>query len=106
MTRPESLPVDAAFTTFGELADYDYRDETITPGILVLTRRPDVIGETGERMEISHDVRGFEIRTPDLLKDPARGHRIIFCDQTTYEVQSPPHKDRLGLVWIIDAYLI
>ena len=76
------------------------------PGFPALVRFPDVVGETGERMEVAHDVRRFEIRAADILQEPARGHRIIRCDQTAYEVQSPPHKDRLGIVWIIDAYLI
>ena len=107
MPDPFAAMVEGLFASnMAETVDYDYRDETITPGIPALVGPHDVVGETGERMEVAHDVRRFEIRAGDILKDPARGHRIIRCDQTTYEVQSPPHKDRLGLVWIIDAYLI
>ena len=106
MSAPFAAMFDALFAdpAFAETVDYDYNDQTIAPSIPALVRIPTTEGDLGE-VRIQQDAREFEIRVSDLLIPPARGHKIVSC-QRTYEVQSPPHKDQLGIVWIIDAYLI
>lgn len=106
MTDPFSALFDGMFgSAMAEMIDLDYLDGTAALQIPALIRVPDTEGNLGE-VVVSHDVRQFELRVSDLPIDPARGHRITRCaDLAVYEVQSTPRKDRLGHVWIIDAYL-
>ena len=105
MSHPFAAMFDGLFASdMAEAVDVDWNDQTISPAVPALVRVPRVVGEFGD-VQMRQDARVFEIRVVDLLRDPERGHKIISCGRT-YELHSTPHKDRLGLVWVIDAYLI
>ena len=104
MFDPFSLVNEVVFSSsMSNLVDYDFRNGQIVAQISALIGTPDTEGDLEVR--VSHDIRRFEIRVSDLPINPARGHRIVL-DLEEYEVQRQPHKDQLGLNWLIDAYLV
>ena len=92
--------------------DYHSSAGFLALNIPVLERRPDTGGDFGS-VRISHDIRQFEIKVDDLEFEPTKddtlnpaGLAISDLDYVQWRVQSNPRKDRLGIIWIMDAYRV
>lgn len=113
MTDPFGVIIDSLMVSpLSTRVDYWSTRGFSALNIPALERRPDVEGDFGS-VRISHDVRRFEIRVSDLTFEPVKGDTINPTglniedqDYVQWKVQSNPRKDRLELVWILDAYKV
>lgn len=99
---PFARAVEHLFARLGQSAVYCDASGAERP-VRVISRQPDVVGAFGDTRLVMSTTR-FDLRLAEVAT-PGDGDTLIVAGQS-YRIQGAPVRDRDGLLWTVQAYLV